>query len=347
MAYTTAILCALALTQTPATKSFVIRDQGLVMEIPASWRTANERVRQVVTFPVTGGVAEVSVFATQYLQPAEDWQRMQVTVNEQLNRKIERQWDEEFLGVPMLFTRLSHSEPRVGDVGTLIGLLYARTQNKFHFRMVTPLAGYEEAETAWRNALLTLRTTTGSLPEREDGTTARPRPTPETVDPTRTLNLSSVGQRTEPLGPVRAAFNVSGRQGVLRFPKGATLTGSGPFDLQFDGVGNIKVEVFSSLDSPASGVSLMQAVNKELDRFTSVELRENIGPKRNRVGQQCFIVHRRGKASSGDLWVSRAVVDAGAFYATFFFESTSPSQFSKARRVIEALVERTGFEPIP
>lgn len=348
MPISSALLLALATWQpTPETKSFITSDQLLEMRIPKSWAVSEEKTRQVITFPTKAGKAVISVFAVKYLQTAEDWQGMQKTVNEQMKRVVVRQWEEEIMSVPMLLTTLRYTESKAGEVGVLIGLLYSNTSDKFQFRLEVPSAGFEEAETGWREALLTMRTSSGKLPTAEDGNPDSVAPI-KPVSPGTTLSLSSQQGRVKPLGPVKVPFTVSGRTGVLRLPKGAQVVSESPLKVKWTNLeGEVAAEVMSADDSPASGLFLMQEVNKDLARFKSVTTRENVGPKRNDVGGQIFSTTRVGTTESGDLQTFMAVVDAGRFYVIFKYESTEAKNFKRQRDALMKLVDLTGFEVNP
>ncbi len=342
------LLCTLALSAQPSpTKPFVSREHGLEMQIPNDWKAVKERVRQVITFTTAAGPARVEVFASKYLQPAADWQNMHKTVNEQMQRKVDRQWEEEILGVPMLLTKVTYTEPKEGDVGVLIGLLYSKASDKFHFRMVVPRSGYDEAETAWRTALLTLRTTTGQLPAVEDGRLDNiPKPPP--VQAGQTINLANQPQKTAPLGPVKVPFTVGNRSGVMRFDRGITTEGGNDFQIKVPGLPeSVRASVYNSVDSPASGLYVMQEANKDLNRFTTVTSRQNMGPKRSSVGNQIFSVVRSGQVTGATVNTFLGVIDAGDFYLVMRFESGDVKSWDRYKRTLDTLLERTGFERKP
>lgn len=341
---TVALAALIILGQDPAqTKTFVTSDRLLEMQIPKDWKVEKERTRQIVSFKTPEGTVKIEVYATKYVQPAEDWQALQRTVNEQMKRTIVRQWDEEIMAVPMLFTSIKYTETREGDLGVLIGLLYSNTADKFHFRLVSPLASMENAEGAWRSALLTMRTSSGKPPKTEDGN-------PDSTDDVKpisegnTLNLASHAPKPKPLGPVKVAFSTSGRDGVLRLPKGAEVLAESPVKVKWSGLEGIELTLHSNDDSPASALFLMQEVNKDLDRFKSVALRENFGPKRNAVGVDVLTVVRTGVNDAGNLQSIFAVVDNGKFYVVLRSERTDASVFKKHQDALLKLVNQIGFE---
>ncbi|MBL8060627.1 MAG: hypothetical protein JNK63_07945 [Chthonomonas sp.] len=342
-----AVVALLALSQAqPTTKTFVTSDRIFEMQVPKEWTIKKEKTRQTITFSVPDGTAMIEVYGTRYVQPAEDWQALQRTVNEQMKRTIVRQWDEEIMAVPMLFTSLRYSEPKGGDMGALIGLLYTNTAEKFHFRLSAPLASMEAAEGPWRAALLTMRTGSGSAPTTEDGnpdSNVEVKPIAEG----RTLSMAATANRPKPMGPVKYAFTTSGRSGVLRFPKGCIVTEGSPTTLEWAGVKGIQLAVYSNDDSPASALFLMQEVNKDLDRYKTVSMRENFGPKRNLVGLDTLTVVRTGFSETGDLQSIAAAGDSGKFYFMIRSDATEAKQFRQHREALLKLVSEIGFEPTP
>lgn len=344
---TVALVALIALGQSqPTTKTFVTSDRFFEMQIPTSWSVKKEKTRQLVTFAVPDGTATVEVYGTRYLQPAEDWQALQRTVNEQLKRTIVRQWDEEIMSVPMLFTSLKYNEPKEGDIGVLIGLLYSNTNEKFHFRLAAPLASLETAESAWRTALLTMRTGSGGKPTAEDGnpeSTAEVKPISEGM----TLSMAASTNKPKPLGPVKFAFTTSGRAGTLRLPKGAVVTEGSPNSIEWGGFKTIQLSVYSNDDSPASALFLMQEVNKDLDRYKTVSLRENFGPKKNSVGLDTLAIVRKGVTADGDLQSIAAAGDNGKFYFVIRSDSREAKEFGRHRDALLKLVNQVGFEPTP
>ena len=348
MPITTALLLLLATPQAePDTKTFVTTDRLLEMQIPKSWTVAKEKSRQVISYKAAAGQVKIEVYATKYLQTAEDWQTMQRTVNEQMKRTVVRQWEEEIMSVPMLLSSIKYSEPKEGEVGVLIGLLYSNTSEKFHFRLVAPLANFDDAQSAWRDAWLTMRTSTGKPPTAEDGN-------PESVAPVapvpegRTIMMSGQQAQSKPLGPVKFSFTTSGRSGVLRFPKGTQVTDGSPMKIKCPNLnGELTAQVMSADDSPASGLFVMQEVNKDLARFKVVNMRENVGPKRNTVGAQIFSTTRTGTSDTGDLQTFIGVVDSGKFYLVLRFEATDAKQFKKQHETLTQFSDKIGFELTP
>ncbi len=340
----TAFLCAVALAQTPAeTKTFVTTDRLLEMQIPTGWAVKKEKTRQLITFTTPSGPGRIEVYSIRYLQQAADWQTMQMTVVNQMKRTLVRQWEEEILAVPMLLTSSKFNEPKQGDQGALVGLLYTNTPEKFQFRLVAPLADFDAVEGRWREALLTLRTSSGKIPTAEDGQ-PDPAATPGEQRIGSTINMATQVAAPRPLGPVKIPFTVSSRTGVLRMPKGIKMSESEP-TLMVPGLkGSVRYEIFSNDDSPASGLFVMQEVNKDLDRFATVSNRENLGPKRNMVGAQMFGTTRTGKSKDGDLQSFISVVDSGRFYVLFRYEATDAKTFAKDHMILTSMINSTGFE---
>ncbi len=343
---TLALVALLASPQESPTKTFVTTDRLLEMQIPKSWTVKKERSRQIVSFPTQDGTVRIEVYATQYLQGTEGWQTMQRTVNEQMKRTIIRQWDEDIMAVPMLLTSLKYNEPKEGDLGVLIGMIYTNTAEKSHFRLVAPLASLEAAESQWREAWLTLRTSSGKAPSVEDGnaeSVSESKPIADGV----TLSIAAAGPKHKPLGPVTFGFVTSGRSGFLRLPKGADVTDGKPALIKWAGLEGIQLTIYSNDDSPASALFLMQEVNKDLDRYKTVSLRENFGPKKNSVGLDVLSIVRTGVTETGDLQSFAAAGDNGKFYWVLKSETANAKEFKHHQDSLLKLVGQLGFEPTP
>lgn len=150
--------------QAPETATYNNFVLNLAFSYPKSWSvsTNNKKETTKMTIPLGGSTkATVEIFDAIYGAEPDAWQKVQIDINKQLGREIVRQWQEEILGVPMLFTKVHYYDKGV-DTQALTGLLYNRSYKKLLLRMVAPTGSYDAVELDLRNALQSLRTLNGS-----------------------------------------------------------------------------------------------------------------------------------------------------------------------------------------
>lgn len=322
-----------------STKVFSDSDLGLSFQYPEEWALTQERYATVFTIPLANEqTATVQIFRSQFRQPAEDWQKIQSDVAGSMGRVVDRQWEETILGVPVLMTRVLYQEG--GErYGVVVGLFYTATPFKFNYRMTAPYESLEEAEQAWRSALMTLRTTTGDLPQREDPN--RPLPTrqeqtetreqrPTSVAVLRPKDLTGNQLRTENVATVEfedSEFNLylpedfrMVRRQDENWIEHSSL--SGPVKLTIG---------FGFEDQTRS--ALARAAGASLSRFTAVSLREDVPASTNRAGATVFRTKRQGTSGDQPLWMIQVAGNCDALY--WLIEASGSEPMS--RQQVEAL----------
>ena len=342
------LISLLAMSPAPVvadTKTYISQPHGVSMEVPTNWKISKDKVKQRFTMP---SGAYVDVFETNFQKTGDEWQGLQKQVNEDMKRTVDRQWDEEILGVPLLMTSVLYSDRKLGDQGLLIGILFSNTANKFHFRLQSPRPAFSDSEAAWRGVLATMRPVDGVLPTPEDGITNAPIKPADRPVVTQAVSLAPTGPKTNALGPVKVPFSAANRPGVLRLPKGWDVAGTGPFTVKHQKMGfEFKLEVFSSLDSPIPGVALMKMVDSDLDKLTQVEMRENIGPKANAIGIQTIAIFRTGAVSGNAIMQFYGAADGAANYYILSGTYGDKSKFKAVKKELLTFINATGFEPEP
>lgn len=330
-------LFALLVGQAPATKPFVSAEHALQWNSPVAWTMTKSKGSTKFTIPTSAGPATLEIYATFYRREAAEWQALQVTIADQGKRTVDRQWEEQLLGVPFLMTQTSTAN----DV-RLIGLLYSAQRNKFHFRLDASTAAFPEANQMWRETLQTLRSTSDSLPAVENPD--KPLPTPPKVDTTAPIRLGqNSGGKNLPKGSVD--ITVSNRTVSFRYPKSVELIKPGPV-MTFTHpklAGEVKLEFFHTIDSPVAGTAILSKTNKELDRFSKVSTRVNEGPKNSPTGCDVFKVVRQGESESGPLQMISAVGAREEFYWMISFESTDSAKFAQNRKILFELADQFSF----
>ncbi|MCW5937950.1 MAG: hypothetical protein KIT11_11665 [Fimbriimonadaceae bacterium] len=300
-----ALIAAVLLSAQEAPQKQVYSDPklGLSLEMPADWTMRKERVGTTIEIPLANnGKATAQIYNAVFRQTAEEWQSVQKEVSEAMGRTVENQWQEEFLGVPMLFTRLRYAEEGA-RVSTLVGLLYSRTPEKFQFRMTAPVEQAPEAEQKWRDALLTLRTISGQLPEGEDP--SQPVIAPQPKKNTIVLKPADAGKGDGYVGPVRARVGEASDPYDIFLPEGWQLASDGTLThpslrgrIMLTARGGTAIEALRALTADASG---------SLKEYDQVRLRKDAAPKYNRAGAEVATVWRYGTKDGAPLNVLHAI----------------------------------------
>lgn len=351
VAFISAVSWAQAGATTPGTQVFTSRPSGLVFDHPADWKLQKNRLGWVGAIPVsTSGTARLEIYESEYRQSVERWQESQRTINETLKRPIERQWQEEVLGVPMLMTRIRYTE-NGADTTALVALIYTATPRKLNFRLSASSDQFAVAEQLWREALLTLRTTSGQLPQTEDPSkppSARVTPPPAPVEDRRPpVVLTSEPDRRR-VAPVATPARAGNRDWTLQVPNGWTVTpGSGGFTLTHPNlVGSVRVEVNSELDSPPAPEGLAVAMGKTLGEFSGPIQRRDQPRRVNQAGAQVREATRTGKSASGDRFERWATGARGGAYWLMTYVATESTVWNASQRLLTELVRAASVEPV-
>jgi hypothetical protein len=326
------LLVGASMAAAQETRTYTNSALGLSLTIPAGWTVeTNRRQETKFGFTTTGGPATVEIFPSAFRQDAELWQRLQNEISRQLDRQVERQWQEVLLGVPLLMSKINY--PIGGEAtSTLVGLLYTATRTKLHFRLTSPSRGYDEAEAAWRAALQTLRTTSGELPVTEDPTRPQPpaKPRREASEP-RPIG----GAKPAPVARRSASYldAVLGDRPVRLYhaPGWSFAVQDGGYLAQRAGLeGKFRVRLRSRLDSPAADQALAEEVAMALARFSSVEFRIDTNPTRNAAGAMVSTVLRQGITGGGPIVRWNAIGVNGDLFWQAEYEGT-PDQHRRDR----------------
>lgn len=360
MSIVTTIVCALSVLS--GDKLFQSPALDLQFTYPDVWKVQKTRVGFVFTIPVQGDPkgATVEVIEASFRDAREKWQEAQLKVNENMRRAVDRQWQEEILGVPLLLTKISYTQQGTA-VTSLVGLLYSATPSKLQFRLTAPTVSYDEMEMGWRNVLLNLRTISGTMPAVEDPSKpAPPEPKKGDTKPDTKVNApvpkpkppirlepawKSQGKRT--LAPVPIECRAGGRATVLRVPNG--WSGS----LQEDRIvlthpevaGSVVVEPLSTIDSPAPERKLILSAGATISAFTAIQRREDLPPIRNRAGATVLVVRRIGSSAAGPRTEVQAVGSLGELYWLLTYQAGGGDVFQRDRKLLETLIQTMSLEP--
>lgn len=263
--------------------------------------------------------------------------------NQNLKRTVDRQWQEEVLGSPMLMTRIFYtvkSEP----MATLVGLMYRSHPKKLNFRLTASSSVYEEAEKAWREALLSLRTMSGAMPETEnpDRIVETPIVPPKVEKPKPQVTFSAKGPTPSKLyrGPVKVPARAAGKDVLLLLPDGWRADPDGDaFVLSRKGLnGSVRVEVAGTLDSPPADRALLAVAAKTLGEFAQVSMRDESRPVTTKAGALLRTVRREGRSMEGGLVLLHASGASGDFYWLLTYRANDPKAYRKDSGALDALL---------
>lgn len=329
-------------------------DLGLAITHPKTWQINTVKKTQdlKVLIPIEGSSqkAVLELYNVSFNSEKDVWQLGQKAINDRMKRELMRQWEEEFLGVPMLLTKVSFVD-KSGPQILLTGLIYSRTNKKLMFRLAASPDDYDKAEFAWRETMNTIRTGRPLKPE-------DPTQKPDPKDPVKTQlpapaivkpnSLDPEVKITKP--PVAIAATVSGRKVELRIPgewagkveEDGTVTLTNP-----DITGGVKVVLASGLDSDPAPRALLKSSSKTLGDFQKVAKRDESTPEKNRAGAMIASVWRTGTNAQGDLYTCDASGANGDFYLILHFRSNSTSKIGAERKLIETLLNNITIEVLP
>lgn len=327
----TALLFVSLLSQ--AADQVVYRDTklGLQFEHPKSWKIRRDRLSAILEIPISQGqTASVQLFNAKYKGTIDDWQLVQTEINRSMKRTVERQWQEDLLGVPLLLTKISYLEASRPTVA-LVGLLYSSFEEKMHFRLTSSAEVSEQAESQWREALLTLRTITGELPSVENPNLPSIKPTPEkpttVLKPSEAKNTPERG--TEPFALANGTTNFR-----LLLAKGWSVQDGKLLHPALKG--ELTVEAFLGLPEDA-GEKLLNSAKATLPDFESVSLREDPKPEVARSGGIVGRVFRVGSSKGAPVVRGSIVGYCEGVYWVASYRSSDASTYRRDRALMDDL----------
>ena len=283
------------------TKTYTDKGLGLAFDYPANWRFERRDKNRPdrFTIPIEGsdGKGELQIIDLDYRAPAEEFQKVQASMSERLSTTVERQYQIELLGVPLLLTQLRAASPD-GDRTTLVGLLYANTPRKFNFRLSSLSKDFDAVNLSWQSVLETLRTTSGALPD-----VAGTKPTPTPVAAVRVVRTEIAARKSPPptRGPVVVNLKIASSEMALYLPKDWTATpaGEGVVRLSHPKLSKpLMVQGYlTQADNPEA--VLARAALRSLDDFGRIDRRYDRQFDATRGGGSASAVWRLGTGPAG------------------------------------------------
>lgn len=323
------------------TKTYSDPLTSIQFDYPKEWRYRREKLFNKLEFPGSDGKkVEVQLLGSDFRQPPQQWQDIQVEINTTARKLVERQWEEVILGVPLLLTKLVYRE---GDVeySTLVGLLYSKTAEKFNFRLTATAAAFPEAEAKWREVLTTMRTIDGKLPGIENGDTdVRLVEGGANPDHTFVLAPETPGAKQNLKGLRASPISALGANLLLYMPK------SWEVESQESGflLKNKDLKGKATLEVSAGGVTeaqsrLLQAMEGSMDRFTTISLRKEYEVKGTKAGCVLARSERFGTEGESPLVVVYAAGVRGGSHWFLTYEVKSMDDWKDDRNRLEQLFD--------
>ena len=271
--------------------------------------------------PANSRTANLEIYGVTYDHAPEEWETNQVQINNDLKRTVTKQWREQILGVPLLLTKLDY-EDAAGKETALVGMVYSRTPYKMVFRLTAPDVDYDAAEGQLRQALQSLRTTTGDLPQPEDPNHPLDKSAYVGVSNKPPKVIVMTAPQPDPAkvkkGEVTVKATVAGKAAVLSMPTGWTAdapSADGSIALHNPAItGTIVVTLASVLDSDPPQAALLKASALSLDEFSKVAKRDETSSNFTTSGASTDTIWREGTGANGQLTTCEAGGATGDMY---------------------------------
>lgn len=305
----------------------------------------------MVTFaiPGAGGAApaELTIVRASFSDAPEKWQTIQADANRNLRRDVERQWQQEILGVPLLLTRIAYTQNGTPTTG-VTGLLYNAAPYKLLFRLTGPTEGFDAAQYQFTQAMETLRTTNDALPTAQEP--GKPVAPPVVPGPDAKHPIFAKPKVDPKAAPLALPIGIGDRKMLLRVPEGWTLE-----KIEGDSAtlrhplvkAPVSVRLYASATAPRPTEALTASSNKTLESFKTVDLREDTPGAPNKAGNPVLAIWRRGATEQGPYAAMDAVAVAGDYYLLFAFVPRPGEAMAAERKVVQAMLDAVGLEPAP
>jgi hypothetical protein len=287
-----------------------------------------------------------------YRLPAADFQQTQVVAAPDLKRSIDRQWQEDIIGIPLLLTKTTGLNKQGTPDVALTGLLYSATVNKMLFRLTCNAEDFEIADAAWRNAFLSLRTTDG-LPVGAEDPNHLPTKDELAQKPAAPLPVTMLGTGTKAVkyvkGPVSVSAKSGGKNAIIRLPAGwvAKQQADGTWLLTASGESApVSMTLASTLDSDPPKSAMLKQGAASLDTFVSETDLEEKDDQTNRAGGVVSSMWRDGKTAKGVRTTCDAAIVSGDLYILLHVTIDSAATAAQ-RRALNDLLAGTTIDVAP
>jgi hypothetical protein len=320
--------------QSGDTKDYSNVQADIKLRYPSEWSLKRDKSADRFEFKAGGKTVMVEVMAIPMNYPAGHWQQVNAEINTSSTRAVLRQWEEEYLGVPMLFTRvrdIGKGEPIV----ILSGLMMSNRPNKFLFRVETVEGAASLAEDEWKKVLLSADTISGKLPSES-------LPAPTGTNTTTTPPAQDNPGKIHILGPKSGAPEKPVR-GEAKLPideqRGLSLYLPKEWQLQESGLVNGSTVVkfrHGVADEPAARKEWLKDCGSLLSRLSAVSSRTESEPAYTKAAFHGSVLERLGASESGAEMQWIAYGWATGYYYTLSWTGTETA-YKSAKPNLEKL----------
>jgi hypothetical protein len=348
---TLTLLLATAIISTGQdTVTYTNPDLNLTFSYPKTWTLTTKASEANARIPLEGSddPAILEIRSVPYFSEPEGWQEVQASLAKSSRRELVKQWQEELLGVPILLTKTQYAERGV-DKTRQTGLLYSATRKKLVYHLTAPTKHFDQAETAFKTALQSLRTIDGSTPQPEvPGREKGPYDPGVDTRPPLIIKPPEAAKRQYVKGPVTVACSAAGQNLLLRLPAGWTAEkGEGDkVTVKHSQLSApLTVTIQSTLDGDLPERAILKVGSAELANFTKVDKREDARNRENKAGARIFSALRSGTTANGMLITTDAAGLTGDYYWMMSARWTSPEAYRSDMRLLAVLMQEMSVEP--
>lgn len=324
---------------------------GIQFDRTSQWveqKKAKDGSRFLVPLPDSSEQALFEVLRAPFHSGKDIWQTIQVDITKATKKTLVRQWEQDILAVPMLFTQVTWNDKGV-DKTTLSGLFYTRTPVKMLIKVTTPTSEFPKAQYLLDQVLQSMSTLDGAVPQEDDPEVKlAPAPQKPVAAPKKPRVISAEREVVKESGArVEFPLTVSTKQLKLSTPEGWRVENSddGRITLRHADLENpLVIDVRYLLDSDPPLKALFVQSTQTLNDYNAVTKREDTDGQINRTGCKISSIYRLGKGNQGDLATFEAMGLQGDFYFLFSYRSTKSATAAAERKVIQSLLDGISLE---
>ena len=345
----TLLVCLAVQAGAQGTSTFTSSDLNLTFQYPKSWTLTVAKKKDdgsSLAIPLEGGSATLLIRSAVWYKSPELWEEIQRDWAKTARQTVTRQWREVLLGVPVLLTSVTWTE-KGAEKTKVSGLLYSGTTRKLLYHLTADSAQASLAEAQVREALATLRTLDGSLPQAEDAERVKdPKMLDYELKGKPVVLRAPVESKQVSLAPQQVPAKAGGLDVVLRLPEGwSAKPAAEGFVLTHPGLkGSATIAVLSTLDSDQAERALLKSTAKSLDEFTEIITREDRRIAAAKSGSKVFVVSRTGKAAGGGKAVLEAAGAKKDFYWMLRVDWPTAGAAKADAKLIESLINQASVE---
>ena len=321
---------------------------GFQFSYPKEWKLTKSRDHITFTIPYDDvkRSAQIEVYAMTFWSDIQIWQTAQATAAKTDHREVVKQWQEEILTVPMLFSRTQWTAKSGDQMMADNSFVYAATRRRLAFRVVSQAMDWERTEANFRNLLQTLKYNGGI---------------PKVLDPSKPEQEMFVpeGRSKEtiwhipaklPVDPVKGDQAVETTASTIALIVNFGSPWKASSELGFthaEVVGTVTIRAYTSLEADPPGKAVMKAGARSMEAFTKIDKRYEKGPLTNRAGATYAFIMRQGTGKDGPLVAIDAVISSGDYYLLLHWESSDAKAAGGAKDKVLELINSLSVEVKP